>query len=248
MTSHNPLKILFIGISGPTCSGKSTLSHILRKILDCRILYEDDFYKNSGDLPIDEATGEENWDSHESLDITRFVSTLEHVRQTGAIPDDHKSIEEHQEYGMCNVSDQIIKALRQKLPSNHSFKIVLIDGFLLYPLPEIRTHLDIKFLLNSPYETLKKRRMMRSGYATQTSYWVDPPNYFDRVCWPWHMKNHAYLFKEGNVEGEILPDFGILVQPREVSSMEDILTWTVDALVKRLTPGEYPSKQNDFQG
>ncbi|OLL26789.1 Nicotinamide riboside kinase [Neolecta irregularis DAH-3] len=215
---------------------RKTLSHILKNVLDCRILYEDDFYKNRKDIPIDEATGEENWDSQESLDIPRFVMALEHIRRTGSIPENHKSIEEHQEYEMCNVSDELIEALRQKLPSYHSFKIVLIDGFLLYPVSEIHAQLDIKLLLNSSYETVKRRRMMRSGYLTQTSYWVDPPNYFDRVCWPWHVKNHTSLFKEGNMEGDVLPNFGILVQPSEMSSMEDILTWAVDVISKRLTP------------
>lgn len=35
-----------------------------------------------------------------------------------------------------------------------------------------------------------------------TGYWVDPPGYFDDVVWRNYVRDHGFLFKDGNVEGE----------------------------------------------
>ena len=45
---------------------------------------------------------------------------------------------------------------------------------------------------------------MSNGHtAVSTGYWVDPPGYFDEVVWPNYVRDHAFLFKDGNVEGNL---------------------------------------------
>jgi nicotinamide/nicotinate riboside kinase len=54
-------RTLIIGLSGPSCSGKSTLARLLRSIFNIKlpgltlslfILHEDDFYKPDNQIPV----------------------------------------------------------------------------------------------------------------------------------------------------------------------------------------------------
>ena len=58
-----------IGVSGPSCSGKTTLARHLRTILGTsEIVYMDDWYILEKDLPLDE-DGEPDRDVPQSFDI-----------------------------------------------------------------------------------------------------------------------------------------------------------------------------------
>lgn len=50
---------------------------------------------------------------------------------------------------------------------------------------------------------MKQRREARSGYVTLEGFWHDPPDYVDQIVWPNYVQDHAFLFVDGDVEGEI---------------------------------------------
>ncbi|KAK5715203.1 ribosylnicotinamide kinase, partial [Elasticomyces elasticus] len=140
--------------------------------------------------------------------------------------------------------------------------IAIIDGFLLYSeeMKAVRDLFDVKIFLRTDYKTAKDRREARSGYVTLEGFWKacindtaqirhtntilqDPPGYVDNVVWPNYVKDHAFLFKDGNVEGELeddrLQDLEIRAMPVDAQeNMTTCLHWAYgvieEALEKRI--------------
>ena len=103
----------------------------------------------------------------------------------------------------------------------------------------LRPYLDIRFFLRTTYDRAKARREARDGYVTIEGFWEDPPGYVDKVVWPNYVEEHAWMFEDGNVEGEyrwdVLEREGIKVQRVSLDGdMEKTLEWTVDALLEEL--------------
>lgn len=104
--------------------------------------------------------------------------------------------------------------------------------------------LDVKVLLRASYARAKARREARDGYVTLEGFWQDPPGYVDKIVWPNYVKEHAWLFEGGDVEGkyktDVLAQEGILVpQSDKVDiDMSETLEWLVDVLLDELKKQE----------
>ena len=77
---------------------------------------------------------------------------------------------------------------------------------------------------------MKSRREARSGYVTLEGFWEDPPGYVENIVWPNYVKDHAFLFVDGDVEGELddrMVDEMRLhaMPPRAEQSMTACLHW-----------------------
>lgn len=199
-----------IGISGPSSSGKTTLARLLRDIIPGSfILHEDDFYLPDQQIPLKPGTDIQDWDCLESLDTKALESALKHIRSHGTLPPNLVSKEDQNAVGESGVSVDLVRQLRkrfqQELGSAWEKPVAIIDGFLFYSksLAHIRPLFDVKLFLRTSYQTAKKRREARSGYVTLEGFWEDPPGYVDEIVWPNYVKDHAFLFKDGNVEGEM---------------------------------------------
>jgi len=216
-------KAVLIGISGPSSSGKTTLARLLRDIFpNVFILHEDDFYKADAEIPVN-PEGLADWDCLESIDLPALRSALEYIREHGTSPPDLASKEDKNSVGKVNVDKAEIEDLHWKA-SKWMFQdlppVAIIDGFLLFSeeMRDIRDIFDVKLFLRTDYQTAKARREARSGYVTLEGFWEDPPGYVDKVVWPNYVKDHSFMFKDGNVEGEL--DQGKLEQ-LSISAMPD---------------------------
>ena len=104
----------------------------------------------------------------------------------------------------------------------------------------VHPYLDVRFFLRASYQRAKARREARQGYVTIEGFWTDPPGYVDKVVWPNYVAEHAWMFENGDVEGEyrwdVLEREGIKVQRGlDVDGdMEQTLEWIVDALLEEL--------------
>ncbi|KAI8051268.1 P-loop containing nucleoside triphosphate hydrolase protein, partial [Syncephalis plumigaleata] len=181
--------------SGPSCSGKTTLGRALTRILpNCSLINQDNFYKPDSEIPVDPATGLDNWDTPDALDFPRFTYAsnahlptppTEQVLTQGAIVDDDA------------VDDQLIEELRQQYSSALAgYRFVVVDGFLLFTNPEIVARLDVRIFVTASRETLKRRREARVGYITVEGFWQDPPGYFDRIVWPNFILHHQSILDQ----------------------------------------------------
>ncbi|KAL4266552.1 P-loop containing nucleoside triphosphate hydrolase [Pleurotus pulmonarius] len=225
-----PTKVIFVGVGGATCSGKTTLAKHLRRILpNSVIIHQDDFAPPMEEVPLHPVHGVQDWDSAPgAISWARMVTFLRHVKETGVIPPDHRSHDHLNEQQAVPVPDELadkwrahFQGLQEKLESETKEKIIwgLVDGFLLYWNQDVVDQLDVKFFLRVPHDALKKRRHDRHGYHTAVQFdllegalWRDPPQYWENIVYPAYVEAHRHLFADGDVEhGKLTGDAEKLV-------------------------------------
>ncbi|KAF2218333.1 P-loop containing nucleoside triphosphate hydrolase protein [Elsinoe ampelina] len=238
-------KVLLVGISGVSSSGKTTLSRLLRDIIpDTFILHEDDFYKTDTEIPF--SNGVQDWDCLESLDLPAMEAALRHIKEHGTSPPGLVSKEDRNSVGEVNIDQPVIQKLKketlERSQNRDDVKVAIVDGFLLFAeeMKNVRDLFDVKLFLRTDYQTAKGRREARKGYVTLEGFWEDPPGYVDKIVWPNYVKDHAFLFEDGNVEGKVKEDLcaslGIEVMPDTAQGdMTACLQWAYASLDKART-------------
>lgn len=208
-----------LALSGPSSCGKTTLARLLTHIFPhSSILHADDYYFPDSKIPIH--NGVQDWDCAEAIDIQRLAAALKRIKAgetVEAVRDGLPTTETPEaEAAKSVVDEQLLERLKLVVASWEADmkaqqpgwarpQLIIIDGFLLFgdSVREIRDQLDIKILLRSDYEDSRKRREAREGYDTLEGFWQDPPGYFDQIVWPNFVKNHAFLFVDGDVQGHV---------------------------------------------
>lgn len=253
---------MLIGISGVSSSGKTTLSRLLRDIFpNTFILHEDDFYYPDNQIPV--KNGVADWDCLESIDVQGLRKALQYIKQHGKSPPDFLSKEDQNSVGDTKVDADVVRRLKEEVKANMGgmeVRIAIIDGFLLFSeeMRNVWEQMDLRLFLRTEYvillytvlrlvhhltsnshATAKRRREARSGYVTLEGFWEDPPGYVDNVVWPNYVKDHAFLFRHGDVEGELdqeqVERLRLHVMPKEYQ--EDItscLKWACSIVQKAL--------------
>jgi len=237
---------ILVGISGPSSSGKTTLSRHLRDIFSPStfILHEDDFYKPDADIPTHLTAQIADWDCLGSLNLPALHSALRHIKAHAAAPPDLSSKEDQNEVGKSGVDGKVIDELRSQarnLLQDGNITVAIVDGFLLFSeeMKEIREVFDVKLFLRTDYSTAKRRREARSGYVTIEGFWEDPPGYVENVVWPNYVRDHAFMFERGDVDGTLdeakCAQLGIAGMPRQLQGdMTGCVTWAYEVLSKAL--------------
>lgn len=231
---------LLVGISGPSSSGKTTLSRLLRDIFPpskLSILHLDDFYLTDAEIPV--RNGIQDWDCLDSINLPQLKKALEHIKEHGTSPDWLESQEDQNSVGEHGVPEELVQKLRERVRGCdlEGRRICIVDGFLLFSedMKDIRSLFDVKLFLRTSYDTAKRRREARSGYVTLEGFWEDPPGYVDKVVWPNYVQDHKFLFEGEDVEKELDADVcrrvGINGMPREAEeNMAKCLEWAVEVL------------------
>ena len=261
-------KTIIVGLSGPSSSGKTTLARLLREIYNINtpkrsislfILHEDDFYKTDKDIPVVKTpSGRElqDWDCAEAIDLDFFETSLKHIHTHGSLPADLYSKEDQNQVGDSRVPDARVKSLKSSAETwfeglsvpeaEAEITICLLDGFLLFSDPAKRSIpssiidlMEVRMFLRSTYELTKARREARSGYVTLEGFWEDPEGYVDEIVWPNYVREHAWMFQDGDVDhGDVNPVVAresILIGPgKGDAKMEDILEWGCHTLEKEV--------------
>ncbi|KAF1977873.1 P-loop containing nucleoside triphosphate hydrolase protein [Bimuria novae-zelandiae CBS 107.79] len=234
---------LLLAISGPSSSGKTTLSRLLRDIFPSStlsLLHLDDFYHTDAAIPL--KNGVQDWDCIESLNLPLLRSTLSYIKEHGHSPPDFVSKEDQNSVGEHGVPPHVVEKAHERITEaindvGWKRKVCVVDGFLLFSeaMKEIRDFFDVKLFLRTSYATAKRRREARSGYVTLEGFWADPPGYVDQIVWPNYVADHKFLFQGGDVEGEldegVCKRVGIEGMPREAEGdMGVCLEWAVGVL------------------
>ncbi|PRP88499.1 nicotinamide riboside kinase [Planoprotostelium fungivorum] len=209
-------RVLCIGISGPSSSGKSLLtSHLSQVIPNTITIHQDDFYKV--DIPIHPHKGEQHWDVPTSIRWEDFISAIETTKHNPVQLDSKDATNG----SLSNERLDETRALLIKEGWNASTILIIVEGFLLFGSldsdPYVSSSLqstssptrerllslfDEMIFLTAPYSILKARRESRSGYIIEGGgWWKDPPGYFDEYVWPAYSNLHSYLFVDGDVSG-----------------------------------------------
>lgn len=247
-------KVIILAISGPSSSGKTTLSGLLRSVIPVScIIHEDDFFLPEDQLPF--RSGFRDWDCVAALDIPKLLQVLGHVKESGVLPTWQASMVDYQESSEPTMDKGMLELLKRRFAARLAvgeskgkgkqaegeIQIVILEGFLLFgnSVSDVRKQLDIKIWLRSTYETTKERREKRKGYETKEGWWEEPPGYVEKVVWPAYIDEHGFLFEEGDVEGKIneaeVAKQGIMVCPGGgIWRMEQVLSWVIDTVIEEL--------------
>ncbi|SCU85513.1 LADA_0D07976g1_1 [Lachancea dasiensis] len=230
-------KVLLIGISGCSSSGKTTLAKLTANLIPSAVLlHEDDFFKHDDEIPFDETYQVSNWDSPDALDLPLFSKELDYIKKTGQISVDLIHNNNHENSESVVLSTKVEQEIRRKFDAqflDSNIKVVVVDGFMMFNDPALADKFDIKVLFRAPYSTLKKRRAARSGYQTLESFWIDPPFYFDKFVYKSYSESHSRLFVNGDVEGDIKEDSGIYdFMNDDGTEVSEALSWLCDLIVK----------------
>ncbi|KAF8909851.1 P-loop containing nucleoside triphosphate hydrolase protein [Mucidula mucida] len=209
-------RVIFVGVGGATCSGKTTLAKHLRSILpDSVIIHQDDFAPPQELVPYHPKYKVQDWDAAPgAIDWPRMIEFLRQVKATGVIPEEHYSHDHLNEQKAVPVNSAVKDKWRtefQRIKEDNlkaGRRVIwgLVDGFLLYWHPEVIKELDVRIFLRVPHDVLKERRHQRHGYHTavqsdpEGSLWRDPPHYWEQIVWPAFVDAHRDMFVGGDIE------------------------------------------------
>ncbi|EPX72300.1 nicotinamide riboside kinase [Schizosaccharomyces octosporus yFS286] len=226
-----PPKTVIVGVSGASCSGKSTLTQFLHAIFKgSSILHEDDFYKTDADIPVKD--GVPDWDCKESLNLDSFLETLKYIRKHGDLPTHlHNRDNLNVAKEALTQYNEILKEYPESPISSSDYKFIFVDGFMLYVNQELIQSFDLCLMLACDFDTLKARRESRKGYVTQEGFWQDPPNYFENNVWPGYVNGHSHLFENKDVYGKLI-DSSIQLSPVSNMSVQQNVQWAINTIQK----------------
>jgi nicotinamide/nicotinate riboside kinase len=249
-------RTILLAISGPSCSGKTTLARLLRTALapDAFIVHEDDFFLSDAAVPVvTAADGRQlhDWDCLEAVDVAGLAVALRSVRQTGALPDGFVSHEDLNGTGYVPVDAAVVAEKTAQLRAavaaanagGDRVRFAIVEGFLLYAqdMKHVWDLFDIRLLLAADYQQVKSRREARKTYVTLEGFWEDPPGYVDAIVWPNYVKYHRVLYRDGDVSKGFdeakCSELGIDTVPDAASNdMTASFVWAVDRIVSELKP------------
>ena len=139
---------LVIGICGGTGSGKTTLAHRLCESLNGRamLLNMDCYYKNNPDKPFSERVNI-NYDHPDAFDVELFIDQIRDLKKGKSIVHPTYDFARHLR------SDVWVEC--------ESKEIIIIEGILLFAVPEIVNELDIRIFVDTDADIRILRRILR---------------------------------------------------------------------------------------
>ncbi|KAG2358907.1 hypothetical protein BDR07DRAFT_1293527 [Suillus spraguei] len=243
-------KVILVGLGGATCSGKTTLAKHLKTILPNSVIVHQDVAVAQPEELLPVKHGYQDWDAPDSaIDYPRLSNFLKHVKDTGSIPDDHRShdhlnkqtdlpIEEECQHRLA----ERFRVIQEQVKESDHINIVwgLVDGFLLYWNQEVIEQLDMRFLLRVPLRTLEDRRKARQVYITASigRRMGRPPDYWEKIVLPAYLDAYREMFESGDVENGDLTNKVeglVLIEPEKEGkrmSMTDIVERCCQELYK----------------
>ncbi len=245
MASNQPV-VFLLGISGPSSAGKTTLAHLLTSVFTPHVqllLHGDDFCKDISLVPT--RNGYIDADGPSGVDFKNLVETLDYVKANGGKPPEKQSnvFPDQEATALRMVPKDTLKQLSDKVSEqleDANYSIVIMEGFLLYHLPDIRRRLDGKLFVRLDHQEAKRRRLTRPFYgaeAKEGEFWKTE-DYFEKMVWPNYVEQYADLFEEGNVEGSIdrkaCSERGIVMQETMNVEVSQTLSWAVDIVISLL--------------
>lgn len=181
---------MLVGISGATCSGKTTLSHLLGKLFhNSRVYRQDDFYYADDDPHHirDKKTGFINWEIPTAFNMEKLVRELE---TNGDIKEQHRFPNLRTNWQAHEVFDSDLSFDENFLNQVEQLKeapLVFVEGILVLNDRKINSLCDIRIFIELDKETCWQRRRNRT-YDPQ-----DQIGYFEGLAWPYYLHNLGHL-------------------------------------------------------
>lgn len=147
----------FIGLVGPSGSGKSSLADTLAQEGLVKRFRMDAYYKSVADCP-KTPDGKTNYDVPESLDLDQMYQDLVALKQERSIMIPLYSRGEHKRIG----EEEFTPA-----------KVLLVEGLFLYNDSRIRELFDLRLWIEAGCEVTKSRRAQRQQQTFDERYYEE---------------------------------------------------------------------------
>ena len=140
--------IMVIGIAGGTGSGKTTITRRLVERFggDVSVIHHDNYYKAHHDMPYEERA-KLNYDHPDAFDNELFVQAVRDLKEGKDV--------------VCPIYDYSIHDRSDKTVIVKSAKVVIVEGILIYAVPELRELMDIKLFVDTDADVRILRRIRR---------------------------------------------------------------------------------------
>lgn len=193
----------FIGLAGPSGSGKSCLATALQHKLGeatCGVLSLDSYYCDLGHLPVAERS-KNDFDQPAALDAGRMRDDLERLKSGFSID--------------VPVYDFATHSRKPESTSFAAMPVVILEGIFVFCFSKISALLDLRIYVDVDVEVCLARRLARdvhdrgrdeTGVRAQFDQWVRP----SVNSWVLPQKSQADLVVDGtrpagDLAAEILP-------------------------------------------
>lgn len=189
---------LVLGISGATCSGKSSLAKQLQSLFnDAVLLHQDDYFHDvSSDKHVKiPELNHINFEILSSVDMDAFKNRIRLVLESEErSPNlDTRRLQLENNFRQNFTTSEMIPANECLLKKMQTLKyipnILILDGFLIFNDEEIRDLCDIKCYFTLDKATCWSRRKLRSYEPP------DVPGYFEQFVWPTYITHFEQVLR-----------------------------------------------------
>lgn len=139
---------VIIGIAGGSCSGKTTLTRLLKKQFseEVSIVYHDNYYKRNDSLSFEERK-KINYDSPYAFDTDMMIEDLKKLKNGEPI--------------FCPVYDYTIHNRTDETRRVEPADVIIVEGILVFQNKELRDLMDIKIFVDTDADERLIRRLLR---------------------------------------------------------------------------------------
>lgn len=151
-------KVIIIGISGPSASGKSLLANTIINELGSEqvvVVSEDSYYKDSSHMPFEQRE-KINYDHPEAFDHALLCEHLRVLQSGQSVEIPNYSHSEH------------IRMPETRSIGNHA--IIVLEGILLFSDKALRELMDIRIFMSTPLDICLIRRLKRDVVERHRSF------------------------------------------------------------------------------
>lgn len=143
------MKTIIIGVSGPSASGKTLLANTIVKEVGpeyVAVIPEDAYYKDNSHMPFEDRE-KINYDHPDSFD---HALLCEHIRKL--------QNNEEVDIPIYDYPNHVRSKNTRRLGSH---AIIVLEGILLFAVPELRKLMDIRIFMNTSLDICLIRRLKR---------------------------------------------------------------------------------------
>ena len=166
------MKLLTVGISGASCSGKTSVASKLEKMLPwCSVINQDKYYHGEDSCHHVRSGNLINWEVLEAFDMNRMKEDISTVSQNLLM---RKTLSGQPGSGHTTA----LKSMKIR-----NSPVLIIEGIVIFKDPDLVTLCDRKYFVEIDQATCKARRENRV-WDPEGDNWVESPEYFEKVAWP----------------------------------------------------------------